>query len=220
MAGAGPDSACERCHHKHQKCERVSKRYRSIFARKLASLPAAGKSSRALRTRRTSSDPHPPRAANNAVAGPSRLSPPVEEHGNEACDSNYDAPGPAYELLVGGTGSFDGLESAKAALFWRSELERTEAMIDSAFRQRKFKRKMLNEALVRCMGPPPDERSRAKRVKFTRCGSTDKGKGLMDFRGEGNSSRKGHADTMDVDAEEPPASPSDYGSEWDPRGEC
>ena len=215
MAGVGPDSTCKRCHRKHLTCERISTRYRSIFARKLASLRAASKSSRALHTRRSSSDPRQSRAANNAVDGPSRLSPPIGEHWHTAWDSKCDAPGPAYELLVGGTGYFAGLESAKAALFWRSELEDTEAMIDSAFRQRKFYWKMLNEALARCMVPPPDEHSRAKRVKFTRRDSTDKGSGDADIVGEGNSRAKGkgRVDGMDLDEEEASLSSSDSGSE-------
>jgi hypothetical protein len=186
-----------------------------MLARKLASLRAASKPSRTRRTRHSSGDPRPPRAANNAVDEPSRLSPPVEEHGNAACDSNYDAPGPAYELLVGGTGSFAGLESSKAALFWRSELEQVEAMIEAGIRKRKFYQKMLNEALARCMVPPPDERSRAKRVKFTKQDSTDKGKGRADSAGEGGSRAKGkgRVDGMDLDEEEAPRSSSDSGSE-------
>jgi hypothetical protein len=166
MLGAGPGFPCQKCYERKLECERSSSRYLRVFARqsRAASNPLPPP---VLRVRRTS------RVASNALAGPSRRSrsPPVGVRPRHSRDAGYDVPGPAYELLVGGNGRYAGLDSARAALFWRSELERSEAMIDASYRQRDFHRKMLDEALARCMVPPPDDGPRAKRVKFSGPGS-------------------------------------------------
>ena len=133
MLGADPQFACMRCFDKRLECERISTRYRFLFARRLATLRAARKSSGTCRTERSSSNPRPPPAANNVVDGPLRLSPPVKEHGNTACDSNCDAPSPAYELLVDGKGSVAGVESTKVTKIWRGELGKVEAMVEAVF---------------------------------------------------------------------------------------
>jgi hypothetical protein len=106
-----------------------------------------------LRPRRAS------RAASNAVAGPSRRSclPPVGKCRPTSRAAGYDVPFPANER----EGYYAGLDPERAALFWRSELECSEAMIDVLYRQRDFHRQQLDEALMRCKVSPPDDGPRA-----------------------------------------------------------
>jgi hypothetical protein len=163
MPGAGPDFTCHKCYERGLECKQSSPHYHKMFTCQL----------------RTVSNPLPPpvprahhtsRAASNAVAGPSHrsCSPPMGEHWHTSWDTSYNIPGPAYEILVGREGYYTWLDSVHAVLFWRSELECFEAMIDSSYRQRNFHWKMLNEPLARCMVPPPDDGAPCtKRIKFT-----------------------------------------------------
>jgi hypothetical protein len=68
-----------------------------------------------------------------------------------------------------------GLDFTCAALFLRSKLENSEALLDVAYRRCNFHRMMLIEALGWCMVPPPDDASRSKRVKFLNPPLPDKG---------------------------------------------
>jgi hypothetical protein len=77
--------------------------------------------------------------------------------------AGFDVPFPASEQ----EGLYAALDPERAALFWRSELERSEAMIDASYRQRDFHRQQLDEALVRCKISPTDDGPRSKRIKLT-----------------------------------------------------
>jgi hypothetical protein len=170
------------------------------------------------RRRRVSRPRRARRAASNAAAGPSRLSADGAAPVADLADGppqwyhhpNYDAPGPAYELLVGGTAYFAGLDSAGAAMFWRSEVARTGAAAEAANRHHRFTLRMCNEALARCILPPPDERSSSKRVRLTQPSAADKGKGRADAMEEDEvvGKGKGRAEPMDEDEEAPASSSS------------
>jgi hypothetical protein len=200
MLGAGPGFPCQKCYEQKLECKRSSSHYLWVFARqsRAASNPLPPLVPQVRRTSHT---------ASNAVAGPSRRShsPPVGERLCPSRDSGYDVPGPAYELLVGGDSRYAGLDSVHAALFWRSELERSEAMIDASYRQRDFHHKMLNEALMHCMVPPPDEGLCAKHVKFTSPASP---RGRVCF---GKCRNKGKCHANLVEEEEPRGSPCERG---------
>jgi hypothetical protein len=162
MLGAGPGFPCEKCYKGKQECKRSSSHYCQVFTRQ---------------SHAASNSLPPPvlwvcctsHAASNMVAGlPCQsCSPPVVECPCPSRDTGNDIPSPAYELLVGRDGRYAGLDSVHAALFWHSKLKHSEAMIDASYHQRDFHCKMLNEALMRCMVPPPDDGPRAKCVKFS-----------------------------------------------------
>jgi hypothetical protein len=162
MLSAGPGFPCQKCYKRKLECERSSLHYLWVFARQ----------SRAV------SNPllplvlqvcHTSRAASNMLAGPSHRSrsPPVGMCLHPSRDTGYNVPGPAYKLLVGRDGRYAGLDSVHATLFWHSELKCSEAMINASYRQHDFHHKMLNEALMQCMVPPPDNGPCTKCVKFT-----------------------------------------------------
>jgi hypothetical protein len=175
----------------------------------IARSPQVGPSSRALRI---------PAAADGSAARPSpsaagdsaaRLSPSAAKTFELSWDPHYDAPGPTYDLLVGRTGYFAGLDSASATLFWHSETTRAEGHYLAAKRHLIFTRSMLSDTLTRCIAPSTDP-SQTRRVQFA--GPSTSGAGTAKTEPEGESGKgKGQADPMDEDEPEPPASPSDDG---------
>jgi hypothetical protein len=203
MLGAGPGFPCQKCYEWKLECERSSLHYLRVFTRQS----------------HTASNPLPPpvlqvchtsHAASNAVAGSSHRShlPPLGKHQHTSRDAGYNVPGPAYELLIGREGCYSGLDSVHTALFWHSELEHSKAMINASYCQQNFHRKMLNNALTRCMVLPPNSGPHAKCVKFTGpalpCACThfgkrcDKGKHHADLEEEEEpqDKGKGHMDPL------------------------
>jgi hypothetical protein len=187
MLGAGPDFPCQKCYERKQECDRSSSHYLRVFARQSrvlrASLPPL-----VLRPRRAS------RVATNAVAGPSRrsCSPPADKCRPASRAAGYDAPFPANER----EGYYVGLDPERAALFWCSELECSEAMIDASYRQHDFHRRQLVEALAWCKVSPPDDGPCPKRIKLT-VPASPRGRTLSERRDKA----KRHADL--VEEEEP-----------------
>jgi hypothetical protein len=190
---------------------RESDRYHKRFAQELAA-----------RARR---DPLPARAPRASRTPRVARAPSVADNFEPSWDPRLDPPGPAYDILVGGHFYFPGLESASAALFWRSEVARAEGHYLAAKRHLQFARSMLSDSLMRCIAPSPDS-SRSQRVQFSRpstasadpdaTGPTDD----VAPRGEGSSSGKGKGWAvvpMDEDMPGRPASPSDGGNDdrWD-----
>jgi hypothetical protein len=169
--------------------------------------PQVGPSSRALRIPAAAggSATHPsPSAAGDSAARPS---PSAAKTFEPLWDPHHDAPGPTYDLLVGGTGYFAGLDSASTALFWRSKTTRAEGHYLAAKRHLIFTRSMLSDALTRCIAPSTDP-SQTRHVQFA--GPSTSGAGTAKTELEGKSGKgKGQADLMDEDEPEPPASPSD-----------
>jgi hypothetical protein len=155
MLGAGPDFACQKCYDRKQECERSSSRYCRVFTHQSCA----------------ASNPLPPpvphprhasRAASNMVAGSSHL-PPVAKRRHTLKAAGFDVPFPAIER----EGLYTGLDPEHAALFWRSELEHSEVMIDVLYRQCDFHRQQLDEALVWCQVSPPDDSPHPKCVQLT-----------------------------------------------------
>jgi hypothetical protein len=171
--------------------------------------PQVGPSSRTL---------HIPAAADGSAARPSpsaagdsaaHPSPSAAKTFELSWDPHYNAPGPAYDLLVGGTGYFAGLDLASAALFWCSETTRTEGHYLAAKRHLIFTRSMLSDALTRCIAPSTNP-SQTRRVQFV--GPSTSGAGMAKTELEGESGKgKGRANPMDKDEPELPALPSDEG---------
>jgi hypothetical protein len=126
------------------------------------------------------------------LAGCSSCLPAEGEHWHTAWDQRFNTPGPAYDLLVGGTGYFAGLDSSRAALFWCSELKDAEALLDGAYCCHNFCRTMLIQALGWCMVLPPDDASHSKHVKFLRPTSPGEGADCKMRRDKG----KHHADSV------------------------
>ena len=169
-----------------------------------------------------------PCAASNATTSPSHL--PVEDAAPAADLGNgpplwynhpgYDAPGPAFDLLVGGTGYFAGLDSTGAAMFWRSKVAHTGAAAKVANKLHRFTLRMCNESLAHCILPPPDEHLSSKHIRLTQPSAADKGKGRADAVEEDEvvGKGKGRATPMDKD-EKPPASSSDGEESEDTEGE-
>jgi hypothetical protein len=146
-----------------------------------------------------------------AVAGGSaaRPSPSAAKTFELSWDPHHDAPGPTYDLLVGGTGYFTGLDSASAALYWRSETTRTKGHYLMAKRHLIFTRSMLSNVLTCCIAPSTNP-SQTRRVQFM--GPSMSGVGMAKTEPEGKSGKgKSRAKPMDEDEPEPPASPSDDG---------
>lgn len=85
-------------------------------------------------------------------------------------------PGPAFDLLIGGSGYYPGLDSTGAALCWRSELSRAEGLALAANRQVVFAREMLTEALGRCFVAPPNG-GESNHVRFTGHSPSERNKG-------------------------------------------
>jgi hypothetical protein len=124
-------------------------------------------------------------------------------------DPHHDAPGPAYDLLVGGTGYFAGLDLASAALFWRSKTTHAKGHYLAAKCHLIFTRSMLSDALTCCIAPSTNP-SQTRCVQFA--GPSMSGAGTAKTEPEGKSGKgKGRADPMDKDEPEPPALPSDDG---------
>jgi hypothetical protein len=67
-------------------------------------------------------DPLPTRAPRASRTPRIARTPSVADNFELSWDPHLDPPGPAYDILVGGHFYFPGLESASAALFWRSEV--------------------------------------------------------------------------------------------------
>jgi hypothetical protein len=158
MLGAGPGFPCQKCYKRKLECERSSLRYLRVFARQ-SCVPRGSLPPPVPRPRRAS------HATSNAVAGSLRRSrsPPVATCRHTSKATGFDVPFPASER----EGLYTVLDPEHAALFWRSELERSEAMIDVSYRQRDFHRQQLDEALARCKISPTDDSPRSKRLKLT-----------------------------------------------------
>jgi hypothetical protein len=211
LAGAPHSHVCSPCFKRGDLCLQESDRYHKHFAQELAAcvhhdpLPA-----RAPRTSRT------PRVAR---------APSVADNFEPSWDPCLDPPGPAYDILVGRHFYFPGLESASAALFWRSEVAHAEGHYLAAKQHLQFARSMLSDLLTCCIAPLLDS-SRSQHVQFS-CPSTASADldatGLTDDvapRGEGSSSSKGKGRAvvpMDEDVPERPTSPSEGGDGdgWD-----
>ena len=214
--GAAQDVACQHCAKKELECRRETKWYKDKVASQWAARRAAAAG--IPHRRRVSHPCHTHHAASNAAAGSSRLptdgaapaADPADRPPQWYHHPDYNAPGPAYKLLVGGTVYFAGLDSAGAAMFWRSEVMRTGAAAEAANRFHHFTLRMCNEALACCILPPPDERSSLKHVCLTQPSAVDKGKGRADAMEEDEvvGKGKGRATPVDKD-EEPPTSSSD-----------
>jgi hypothetical protein len=176
MLRAGPNFACQHCYNRGQECEQSSDCYKKMYKCQLhsAANPPPPLVPCTCHVRRLPGAPH---AAANAVAGPSCQSHlPVEgEHWHTTWDQQFNTPSPAYDLLVGRTGYFAGLDSLHTALFWHSELKDAEALLDAAYRCHNFHCTMLIEALGWCMVLPLDDASCSKHVKFLRPTSPSKG---------------------------------------------
>ena len=89
----------------------------------------------------------------------------------------YDAPGAAFDLLMGRSGYRTGVDEASAVMFWHNEVARSGAIVDAAVLHHRFTLKMCDEALGRAIVPPPDEGQPPKRVWLTGASADDKGKG-------------------------------------------
>jgi hypothetical protein len=176
----------------------------------------------AARARR---DPLPARAPHASRTPRIARAPSVADNFEPSWDPRLDPPGPAYDILVSGHFYFPGLESASAALFWRSEVAHAEGHYLAAKWHLQFARSMLSDLLTRCIAPSPDS-SRSQRMQFSRpstasadpdaTGPTDN----VAPCGEGSSSSKGKGRAvvpMDEDMPGRPASPSDGGDSdgWD-----
>jgi hypothetical protein len=165
MLGTGPDFPCQKCYERKLECDRSSSRYLRVFSCQSCVLHASLLPP-VLHPR------HASRAATNTVAGPSHRShlPPVGKRWSTLRAAGYDAPFPASEREA----SYTGLDPEHAALFWCSELEHSEAMIDMSYRQHDFHCQQLDKALARCQVLPPSDSPRLKCIKFTgpasRCG--------------------------------------------------
>ena len=110
-----------------------------------------------------------------------------------AGDASLDTPGPAY--LLGGPRGSAGVDSASAALFWRSQLSRAEGTALAASHHVEFVRGVYLKALGGCFVPPPGEGSSPKDVKVSGPSPLKKGKG----RSVSRNKRKGHAKPVDED---------------------
>ncbi|KAN0141636.1 hypothetical protein V8E53_000098 [Lactarius tabidus] len=212
LAGAPHSHACGACFKRGDSCLRESDCYRKRFAQELA-LQRARRDPLPARARRASRTPRVARA------------PSAADEFEPSWDPRLDSPGPAYDILVGGHFYFPGLESASAALFWRSEVARAEGNYLGAKRHLQFARSMLSDALTRCIAPTLGS-PRTHRVQFSHPSTTSAdpdAPGPPDDvapRGEGSSSGKGKGRAfvpMDEDVPEQPASPSDGGDGdgWD-----
>jgi hypothetical protein len=204
MLGAGPDFPCQKCYERKQECDQSLLHYLHVFACQ----------SHALRASLPPPVPRPRCAscvATNAVAGPLHWSclPPVGKCRSTSRATGYDAPFPTSEREA----SYAGLDPKHAALFWCSELECSEAMIDVLYRQCNFHRQQLDKALAWCQVSPPGDGPHPKCIKFTGpalpCGHMfsehcDNGKRCTDPVPEESSQDKGqgHADPAEDDSEE------------------
>ena len=207
MPGAGSDFSCERCYKRGFKCVRESDRYMTQLARKLGPMRSALRTGAPAPTPAPAPVPAPRlnrtfRAPLNSPAGSERLAP----LSRPALDGRLDPPGPAYQLLVGGSTGHAGHDSApNTALFWRSELSRAEGATQAARRHAAFVRSMYLESLEHCfVTAPSEDGSRSKRAKLSTSSSVGKGKGTAgqveegDFKGKG----KDRAEPMDEDEDE------------------
>lgn len=166
-------------------CIRQSGRYYRVYVRKLAALRDAAAAAPPQPSHSENRTRHVPLPA-NAEASPSRRDPKI------------DAPVPAHDSLVGEDGHSPGLDSARVALFWRSEVSRAEGLANAADRHLRFTRQMCAEALARCLAAPPAKGSRFKRVRVI---SPDKGKerAQPDEEAPSRDKGKGPAEPMDED---------------------
>lgn len=101
-------------------------------------------------------------------------------------DTHFDTPGPAFNLLVGGSG---GLDSAGVVLFWHSKLSYAEGLVLAANCHEEFACKMLTVALGCCCIVPSNNSSDSKHVHFT----GGKGKATEE-EGEDSGKSKGHTE--------------------------
>ncbi|KAN0140971.1 hypothetical protein V8E53_001415 [Lactarius tabidus] len=212
LAGAPHSHVCGACFKHGDLCLRESDHYCKRFSQELA-LQRAHRDLLPACAHRASRTPRVARA------------PFAADEFEPSWDPCLDSPGPAYDILVGGHFYFPGLESASAALFWRSKVARAEGNYLGAKRHLQFAWSMLSDMLTRCIAPSLDL-PQTHCMQFARpstASADPDATGLPDDDapcGEGSTSGKGKGWAvvpMDEDVPERPASPSDGGDgdRWD-----
>jgi hypothetical protein len=166
-----------------------------------------------------------PLAVKHAAAGSSHLPPSTDGASELLWDPQFDTPGPAYDLLVGGMFYFPGLELASAAMFWCSEVVCVEGNYLAAKQHLQLTQTMLSNVLMCCIAPSTDS-SQSKCVQFLHPLVLSADSGVTrpadeaTSHGEGSFSGKGKGQAvvpMDKDEPEWPTSPLDgsNGDSWD-----
>ena len=201
MRGASPDFPCEACYKRGEDfvCVRTSPRYHSVMARRIREVQEAALQAPVLSVPRAARSS---RARVNAVAGPSRLSPP-RNLSRGASVSTLVPP-------VGGSRGPTRPDFRGTALLWRGELSRAEEAANAAIRHVNFVRARCLEAFghwyaeeargfaLRSKGKGPSESA-------VEGDTRDKGKG----RAEPMALDPDEGDTTDVDTTD-----SDEGEVW------
>lgn len=146
----------------------MSKRYKRAYSRQVALLRATTDGDPHTRAPRPRRRRHAPVNAEHGHSNADDRTLLPAEVNYPTWDPQFDAPGPAYDLLVGEVNTNSpGLESSSAALFWRGEVSRAEGLAAASHQHLHFTRRMYAEALSRCAIDPPAESSRPQRVRFT-----------------------------------------------------
>ena len=103
-----------------------------------------------------------------AKAGPSQPAPASSKQFEWDRHPVYDAPGPAWDLLMGGSDSASDANVAAACLYWRGEVARAGAAEEVAQKSHKFALRMCAAAFTRALARKPDDSHPAKRVRTTK----------------------------------------------------
>ncbi|KAN0127813.1 hypothetical protein V8E53_014369 [Lactarius tabidus] len=152
LAGAPHSHVCSPCFKHGDSCLQESDRYHKCFAQEL--------------TAHVHHNPLPARAPCASRTPRIARAPSVADNFELSWDPRLDPPGPAYDILVSRHFYFPGLESASAALFWRSEVVRAEGHYLAAKRHLQFAQSMLSDSLTCCIAPSQDS-SQSQRMQFS-----------------------------------------------------
>lgn len=154
--GEDPVGPCVRCTEKSLECIRESARVENIRAKKM------------LPTRAAKSTKPVASTSGKATTKPGKSSPASSKQSDWNKHSIFDAPGPAFELLMGGSETGSDSDVAAACLFWRAEVARTGAAEEVARKAHEFALKMCTEAFTRALARKGDDTRPRKRSRTTK----------------------------------------------------
>ena len=188
--GDDPAGPCVRCQDKLLDCICESPRVENIWAKK--QLPArAAKSTKAVPPTSGKAQTKPAKAGPSqpvpAKAGPSQPVPDSPKQFEWDRHPVFDAPGPAWNLLMGGSDSASDADVAAACLYWHGEVARAGAAEEVAQRLHKFALRMCTAAFTHALARRPDDSRPAKRARSA--------------KGKEKAPDKAQADAMEEDEE-------------------
>ena len=154
--GEDPIRPCVRCTEKSLECIRESACVENIWVKKM--LPTcAAKSMKPVASTSGKAMTKP---------GKSSLASSKQSYWNK--HSIFDTPGPAFELLMGGSKTRSDSNVAATCLFWHAEVVQTGAAEEVARKAHEFALKMCTEAFTRALARKGDDTRPCKRSQTTK----------------------------------------------------